>query len=329
MRRSTALALLLALAAARPADAEPAAPVSQSLSALMTADARLQTIGWRLARGNAAFCPEAPPGIGLLLLDAANYSEPKAIRTALGLQGDIAVDAVAAGSPADRAGLRAGDEVLAIGGAKMADLPTAPAKDYARLVSLHDRIDAALAAQSVVTIESRQSGEVSIAGEPACRGRFALSADGSNAGSDGLRVRLREDFLGAITDDDQAAAAIAHELAHNILRHPQLLDHIGRKPAAVRATETEADRLAPWLMANAGFDPEGMIRFGEARRQSELPGIFRAPTHDGWDKRLIAIREEVAVITAARAYGATGPLDWRNRFAGPLFAASRAATLTP
>ena len=55
------------------------------------------------ARANAAFCANTAPGIGLLVLDAGSFGDPGAIRQVLRLTGDFAVDAVAAGSPAERA----------------------------------------------------------------------------------------------------------------------------------------------------------------------------------------------------------------------------------
>ena len=77
MRRLAWLAGVLvagAVLAASPAARIPA------LDRLMQADARLQTIGWRLARDNAAFCPLTRPATGLLLMDAANFRDPAAIR---------------------------------------------------------------------------------------------------------------------------------------------------------------------------------------------------------------------------------------------------------
>jgi hypothetical protein len=324
MRATALLTAAAFIAAASPAEARIAVSVSESLAAVMAADARLQTIGWRLARGNADFCLDTAPAIGLLLLDARNFRDPQTIRAALALSGDIAVDAVAEGSPADRSGLRAGEEVLSIADLPMADLKPVPAGNYGRLASLHDRIDAALAAEGKVTLMLRNSGSVSIAGQAVCRSRFVLSGDGSSAGSDGQRVRVREDLLTETTDDEEAAAAIAHELAHNILRHPQRLDLTGRSSDTLRATEAEADRLAPWLMANAGYDPEAAVRFAERRQRAAPLIIFQAPTHERWDKRLVAIREEVTLIAEERIGAESGPLDWRKRFAQGLAAARKA-----
>src|SRR3546814_2491582 len=67
------------------------------------------------------------------------------------------------------------------------------------------------------------------------------------------------------------AAAVAHELAHNILRHRERLDAadvarglfkgFGRSARLFRQTEIEADRLSAWPMRGAGYDPPAAVRF--------------------------------------------------------------------
>ena len=98
-------ALFLALLAAGIA---PASAQSQKLSeieALQARDIQLFRIGWKLATGNAPYCADARPAIGALFHDAASYGKPDRVRAELGLVGDIAVQAVAPGSPAAAAGL--------------------------------------------------------------------------------------------------------------------------------------------------------------------------------------------------------------------------------
>ncbi len=292
--------------------------VRAALDSLLSDDARLQSIGWRLARANAPFCSDAPPSIGLLLLDAGNFRDPGAIRDALGLSGDIAVDAVAAHSPAEAAGLRARDEVLAISGQSMAALTPVPAGDYARLFALHSRIEALLGSTGRIPLVIRGTDgvarDIAISGEPACRSRFELATSGKRAVAEGSRVVINRQSLAENGDDAQAATLVAHELAHNILRHRERLDAGGRSARAVQATEREADRLAPWLMANAGYDPGGAIRFAEIWLRGIDRGIFRAPTHDGWRERLALIRQEVEEIRQEQASKPHTPLDWRARF---------------
>ena len=96
-----------ALALGTPASAQPVDDLQQD-------DAQVQTIGWRLSHANAGFCARAAPGIGLLLGDAQTFADPELARAAYGLSGDIAVAAVAAGSPAEAAGLAVNAVVTAV-----------------------------------------------------------------------------------------------------------------------------------------------------------------------------------------------------------------------
>ena len=261
MRCLFALACLLMPVTAQAAEAD----WKTALTQLQREDARLQSIGWKLASANAPFCADVQPAIGLLLSDVRNFSNPDPVRRSLELSGDIAVEAAAESSPAQHAGLVAGAEVLSIDGAAMAGLPSVRAPDFTRLAGLHDALDSALASHGSVAIEiAAPDGRRvthTIAAVPVCRSRFELVDASGHAGADGKVVRIGRGILAQNPDEAQAAALIAHELAHNILRHRVRLAAVGRSNGAIRATEREADRLSVWLLANAAYDPEAAIRF--------------------------------------------------------------------
>ncbi|WP_198152654.1 PDZ domain-containing protein [Tsuneonella dongtanensis] len=282
---------------------------------LQAEDLRLQSIGWRLATGNAAYC-DARPAIGLLLQDMANYTEPARMRAAAGIAGDIAVQVVVPGSPAARAGLDANAEILAIDGRSMADLPPVKAGDWQRLTALHDGIDAALAANGKVRIAWRGAEgrlrEETIAGVPACPSRFELLDSGGRAVADGKRVLIGRKFAGFEYGEDEIAAAIAHEFAHNLLSHKLWLRKVGRKQKNIRTSEREADRMMPWLLANAGYDPQAAVRFFERWGPGNDGWIFRARTHDGWDERAEGVAAEIEGMQSLVQPG--GQADWRRHF---------------
>lgn len=283
--------------------------MADAVAELRAEDTRLQSIGWRLAHGNAPFCADAAPGAGLLLYDVRNFSASERVRATLGITGQIAVGAVAAGSPAERAGLRGNEEVIALGDEQMAALPDVPEGDTARVDGLHDRIDAALAATRTLTVTTPR-GTYAITGEPACRARFELVAERGQARSDGWRVQIGRDALDALANDDELAALMAHELAHAILRHRVRLDAARRTARAVRETEREADRLMPWLLRNAGYDPAAASRWVSGWLRKRDRGLLRAATHDGWRDRLALVSAEVALVSATPG---DGPVDWRGR----------------
>ena len=305
-RAALAGALLLALAA--PAQA---APSRESFEQLQALDARVQSAGWRLARGNARFCREVAPAIGLQLQDVANYSDPGAVRDALGLAGDIAVQAVAAGSPSARAGLVANDALSAVAGIEVGALPKAGPGDYARLVGLHDRIDAALRADGRVAL-ARSGQTLTLAGEPVCATRFEMLSDGKRAAADGRRVVIGRKLVETLPEEELLAAALAHELAHNVLGHRARLDASGRSWSQVRTTEREADRLMPWLLVNAGYDPQAALRFFERWGPANDYGIFSSPDHDRPKSRMKRIAAEIATMRAALR--ADGTADWAREF---------------
>lgn len=320
--QSSILGPILAFSLALPfaAWSAPQAPEPGALSAALAELQRrselVQSIGWRLITGNAPFCDQTRPATGLLLQDVAAYSSPSAVRAALGIEGDIAVQARALGSPAERARLPVDAEVLAIGGRTMRDLPPTGQQRWQRLAHLHREIDAALAAQGRVDIAWRTKDQpatvTTLVGIPACASHFELIGGSKGASANGRRVAIGEDFVGFTYPEELLAAAIAHELAHNLLDHPAWLAKNGRKRAHIRATEREADRLMPWLLHNGGYDPAAAERFMRVWGPAHDGGLFRRRTHDGWDERSEFIAAELPLTQQFRAENAAA--DWRRDF---------------
>lgn len=312
MKPRLALMVACAALAASLAAAEPSAP--SPIAAFQQLEQRLFTTGWRLALSNAPYCPEIRPASGLLLHDAAAYGDPAAVRETLGLMGDIGIQAVAPGSPADAAGAGANDTLLGLGEREIARdwPPTDPS--WQRMVALNIALDSALAEGPVALGLSRSGEPVSatIAPVTVCASRFQLSGSSDDAEADGERVLLGTGFPGFTYPEDELAAAIAHELAHNILGHIPALKRSGRKQSLVRLSERDADRMMPWLLANAGYDPKAAVRFMAKWGPEHGGGLLRKRTHDGWDERVEFIEVEIARVEAALT--ATGKADWRQGF---------------
>lgn len=306
-------ALWVALLVPCAAQADDATELQQSLQELQANDTKLQTIGFRLASANAPFCADQQLSLGLQLADVRNFSEPARIRQALHLKGDFVVEAIAAGSPAAHSRLAAGTEIATIEGEALGAIPAAAANDNQRLNRVYDRIDAALARDGKVRIGLGSSEDMVLAGVPACRSRFELLLGGNGGQADGLIAQISLAALLKGKVDDERAWVVAHEMAHNVLRHRARLKAIGRSIANVRDTEREADRLTVWLMANAGYDPKAAPVFVRNWGSKGLAGHFTTPDHDRTETRIKTINAELAVLEKVPA-NAAGLRDWRFRF---------------
>lgn len=317
MRKAKRLGLLGALlcAAASPLGASGDKAGDQTrivLENIQARDAVFQNIGWRLLRANANYCDNAHLQIGLQLQDAASFARPASVRSALELEGDFAVQTAAKGSPAFIANIAANREITAIDGADINGWAAKQKLEWRRLKRAHDAIDTSLESNGYVIIHFAGGSAETLMGVRACPTRFELLGKGKKALADGSRVQFGAEFPAFDYPEDELAAVIAHELAHNLLRHRKWLDANGRKRRNIRATEREADRLMPWLIANAGYDPNAATRFMERWGPAHSKGLFRARTHDGWDERAEMIAQEV--VTVKGRIAETGAADWSKYF---------------
>ncbi|MBD2843129.1 M48 family metalloprotease [Erythrobacter rubeus] len=284
-----------------------------AIAQFQSLDKRLQDIGWRLVTANAPFCADAIPSIGLQLHDAAGYSSPATTRAALGLNGEFAVQTAARGSPAAKTGEFARNrEITRLAGNPLSRWTAEARLDWRRLARAHSVIATHLRYNQSIAFEFADGETVDVRPVMACPSKFELTADGDLALADGERVVIGAGFGGFAYPDDQLAAAVAHELAHNLLGHRAWLDHSGRSQRNVRKSEREADRLMPWLLANAGYDPAAAILFLERYQPPSGALLFFAGSHEKWSKRAERVGAELPKIEAVRDSG--GMADWAAHF---------------
>lgn len=311
LRLAAAAALLLAPSVS--AQQIDYAAEREAIGRYQDADQRLQDVGWQLARSNAEMCAKVVPAIGLQLQDMASYGAPAIARHALGLKGDFAVETAARGSPAAASGAFARNrEITALGEHDPNQWPAGVPMDWQRLVTAHDHIDAVLARTGGIAITFADGARHSLTPVPVCATRFELMGEGKKAVADGKRVVIGIDFPAFAYDEPVFAALVAHELAHNILGHSAWLDRNGRTRKHVRRTEREADRLIPWLLANAGYDPAAGVTFMRQWGSRHDAGILMVRKHDGWDERAEFIAAELPLI--ADLWRREGRADWRAHF---------------
>ncbi len=320
--RFGALLAALPLALPAPIAAQPAeaalridyAAERAAIGRYQDADQRLQDVGWQLARANAPFCPKVVPSIGLQLQDMASYGDPAIARAALGLRGDFAVQSAARGSPAALSGAFARNrEIVSLARLDPNQWPAGGAMDWQRLVRAHDHIEAMLTEHGGIAITFADGTAAQASPVEVCTTRFELMGAGDRAVADGSRVVIGIGFPAfAYPEEPVFAALVAHELAHNVLGHDEWLDRNGRKPKYVRRIEREADRLVPWLLANAGYDPAAAVTFMSRWGSAHDAGLRLRRNHEGWDERAEAMAAEVPLVTALITR--EGTADWPRHF---------------
>lgn len=312
MRSLIALALA-GLVAAIPARADPA-----SLLALQRYDRQLLTIGYRLQVSGGDLCAVRAPIPGFALHDLSQYGagEQADARAAFGFVADPLVLAVAPDSPAFTVGLREGDALIGLDGHAIPAARPNARKSYARMNALLKQLDAA-AADGMIDLLIRRGGQaitLNVLAPSGCPSRFQTDVSAAlDSKADGIYVELTTGIIDFAGDDAQIAAVIAHEMAHNILRHRErlnavgirrgLLGQFGRNARLVRQTEVEADRLSVYLMERAGYSPEAIVSFWERYDRTHPLGFLNAPTHPKPKSRVATVHAETARIAAMKSEG--------------------------
>lgn len=311
-------ALLAAALAAIPLS--PATAQDDALRQFQGLEAQLYFAGYRLALANAPFCDDTVPASGFAIHDAASYGRSDLVRSALGLRGDIGVQAVVEGSPADLAGLKQDDTIIAIGD-RMVETTWPPTEEgWQRNVALLAAIAKEGEDGTLDLLVARPGSDLirmAIPTAPACASRFEVLDSSDEAWADGKRVAMGRKWPPfSYGDEDAFAASVAHELAHNLLGHLATFAETGRKRRLTRLSERDADRIMPWLLWNAGYDPQGAVRWMERWGPRHGGGLLRKRTHDGWDERVEFIEAEIATLEAlvAQHRWTPGEADWRNYF---------------
>jgi PDZ domain-containing protein/peptidase M48-like protein len=293
-------------------------PALANESTLRPDDLRVASIGYRLAIAGRELCPKQGPVTGLLLHHLAEYEQgDRPGLVARGLDRGPGVLAVVAGSPADAAGLRAGDILLAVNGtafpapatiAANADSAVWRPMVEASETMLQDQLARGPAALTV--LRGGETLSFTLAARTGCLLRIRLAHSSQRtAVAAGDYVIISSGLLSVARNDDELAFTIAHELAHVVLGHGAWLraQHVphgmmrgfGRNGERVRETEAEADRLGGEIAIAAHYD---LARGAEILNR--LPpdlgfGIFK--THDSDADRVRMLR------ALAASHSAPGP----------------------
>lgn len=352
MKRLLALAGLLLLAAcatpvtqraAIDSGAEAAEVARQQALAMASIKEQVQR-AWRLSRplltANADLCEKAQmadPGF-LPWFGAAFNPDPRfGIRPGTPeARGQVL--AVAPGSPAERAGIKTGDELRAVDGVVLPPDLRAPLLWREALKS------AAGKGRYAITL-GRDGTELNVDLEVAkvcAYPVFVINGDEVNAFADGKAMYVTRGMMRFAQEDRELSLVLGHELAHNIMSHIDkkmtnaglglildLLAAVGGvntqgafsnlgAGAYSQEFEAEADYVGIYLLARAGFDTSGTADFWR-RMAAEHPGNIRsnhAASHPATSQRFIAIEQTIAEVDSKRKAGQPLMPNMASRRAG-------------
>lgn len=293
-------------------------------SALRQADLRVATVAYKLALSGRGLCAESYPLTGLLFHHLPEYlpADRPLMVGRYGLDRGPGVLGVVAGSPAAAAGLRAGDVLLKANGrpfpspAALAEEPKRK-KWRAALEATEAQLETELRRGPADLIVLREGRELALRLEAVsgCVGRVRLArSTQTNAFANNGYVLMTTAMLDFIRSDHELAIVLGHELAHNVLKHPDMQDEdgllasFGIKAGTLWRREEQADRLGLRLAAAAGYDMEAAIPFWRRYlgKYDWFPQIFRS--HPSLKARERIAREEIEAIRREGG-GAPTPLS--------------------
>lgn len=321
----TGMACAAALGVAACGGSQASAPLSEAgaadaanrLSSLTDLDQAVARVAWRLSESNADLCPVVRQSAGWALHAANQYStelRPVAEQR-FGLRGDLpGVLAAPPGSPADRAGLRTGDLIVAVAGAPLNEGSRQAPPRYAGLAANIARLDDALSRGPAALTVQRGDARLNLTLTPrrACGYEVQLDpSDELNAQADGRRLFISTAMARFAASDDELAIILGHELAHNVLGHHSWSETGGAGRKVVERDcertlcggdkERQADRTGLYLMARAGYQPGVAApfwrRFGESNWAVRFPQLSHASAGTR-ARRLEAVQAEIEALIA-------------------------------
>lgn len=296
---ATALLFLAAVALAQPA----AAQTGEAIAVLARQDLRLATIAERMQAANRDLCRRSMPLTGLVLHSRDQYRDVDA--GSAFANGPVAVAAVVPGSPAEAAGIAAGDGIAAIGGQRISVMVAhgeAPLRDTVFEALADSPADAPVA---IGVVRGGEESVVALAAPSGCRALVEIrSANSLDARSDGRVIQVNYGLARAASDDE-LAAVFAHEFGHLVLEHRRRLEaagvekgffgEFGRNQRLNRQVEVEADRIAVHLLANAGYNPAIAPAFWRATLGRRAGGgLMISTTYPSAEARAQLIEREIA-----------------------------------
>ncbi|HEX7649078.1 MAG TPA: M48 family metallopeptidase [Noviherbaspirillum sp.] len=303
-----------------------AAPEQSELRTLATLQDRLYRVSAPLLVNNTDLCRVSARNLlGFTAKNRFSYSAElaNAASSMLGLDDRLQVTGVLPGSGAARAGVKRGDFLLSVEDRPLPQGENAERHAATVLAPLVTR-------RSNVKMTIQRDGSTMALTVPltyACAFGIELgNTDNVIAYADGHRVLVSRGMMNTAASDDELAAVLAKEMAHNILSHPSrmkmnatiggIIDNLirvhpdmstmvglsGVKPMP-KEMDAMADRLSLYLLARAGYPVDGALAFWD-KMASQYPATnLTAYTalHPATDYRRDAMKKTAADIKRKQA----------------------------
>jgi len=285
---------------------------------------RLDRVGWNIRASSADLCGDTVAySLGLNFLELDDYAKEKRdiAQHVLGVHWRPTVFQAAPGGPADKAGLRRGDVVAAVAGKKVTDKKHLN-ESLSELIKTGDPVE--------MTVE-RGGAPLTFTLTPAklCFYPVILSPSADvNAFANGTNITVCTGMMKFVKSDDELAAVVGHEMAHNTQRHIRskqvnaligqvLLDlpmilltgynpGVGQNIGASMFSpeyEAEADYVGLYYTARAGYDIHNVADVWRRMSIENPKGISMVTTHPSNSQRFVALAADAAEIDRKRAEG--------------------------
>jgi len=285
---------------------------------------RLSRVAWNIRANSADLCGERVAySVGLNFLELDDYAKEKreTVKSVLGVHWRPTVFQAIVNGPAEKAGMRRGDIIVAVAGEKVAN------KKQAR-----ESLEKIVKTGIPVVVDVERDGalqQFTLTPAKLCSYPVVLSASTElNAFADGDNITVCTGMMKFVKSDDELAAIVGHEMAHNTQKHrrskqmnaalgqifvdlPVLLltgfnPRVGQSVGAQMFSpeyEAEADYVGLYYTARAGYDIHNVADLWRRMSIENPKGISIVTTHPSHSQRYVGLAADAAEIDKKRAEG--------------------------
>lgn len=297
---------------------------------LMEDQDHIHDVAFPVLTGAAALCGnQIRPAVGMYFVNLPFIQKEyrEAASNLYGLGDSPQITHVASGSPADRAGLEAGDVLAEIGSTVV---PTGD-RAMAEIAAMWEKTVRPEKATVFTVLRGGSELQVEVTPVEACDYPvLVVTSSAVNAFADGAKIGVTRGMLRFARDDQELSLVISHELAHNVMKHigaqkqnalfGSILDILASAATGIstggifgnvaaqaysKEFEAEADYVGLYIMARAGLKIDDAPYFWR-RMAAEHPGSIQAnhaSSHPATPQRFVALEKTIEEIERKRSAG--------------------------